>query len=433
MSLFLNLTKSLQFFRPFYFLFLLFLTIPFGGKLIPPLIILLVVSSFFRFNKEAWLQKFVNGKHFYFPLLALFLINIIGFFWSDNISNAFKTLEHLLSFLVFPLILPIYNLSKKQILSLFKVFVFSCFAIALLSFLYFIYISITTNQYIILGEISEGDRQGTVYEYLSKHFIVVNVHRTYFSAYLTISIAFIAYYFKEYSNIFGKNIKWFGGLSLMILFFALICIQSKMALGVFIVIFVFFVRKKVTSNKNRFVIVISVFLLFFITKDIIGDRIKPMVDEIGNIMSPGNDKEKRYAKELQPGSAETRYMLYKSSLQLISQAPMLGYGTGDVKDMLRVQNEKNEFFSISHLNYDPHSQILYMLISYGIVGFFVLIVVFFFPIFAIYKIENYFAVTVLFIILLNCLTESFLIRQEGIVPTALFIAVFSFLNKKTTH
>jgi O-antigen ligase len=336
--------------------------------------------------------------------------------------------------MVLPIIVPLIRLDKGQILGLFKIFTYSCLLILTLSFIDFAIVSLTHDEYIILGEIPAGNRPGSVYEYLSQQFLIVDVHRTYFSLYLIISLSYVLYYFSEYIKLRGRSANWIGYLSLLLIMSGLIVIQSKagwiLAIGM---IFSFILVKSKHKLKSIVILTAVLSLIFIALKPFMEYRLAPLVEEIQAIALPGADREKTFAINLRPGSAEIRYMVYKSSLQLINKSPLLGYGTGDVKDVLRAQNEQNGFKSIAHLNYGPHSQLLDVLLSFGILGALVFLLVFLLPMVDLVRSGNYFATTVLLMILLSSLTESVLSRQEGIIPLALLITVFGKLKEKSNR
>ncbi|MBR9855643.1 MAG: O-antigen ligase family protein [Algicola sp.] len=412
----------------------LFFLLPFGGKIVPPAIILLVLSVLVFSSKRNWMAKIAARKSFYLPLLVFFLLYIVGVLWSSNINSAFKRIEHTMVFMVLPIIVPLIKLDKGQILGLFKIFTYSCLLILTLSFIDFAIVSLTHDEYIILGEIPAGNRPGSVYEYLSQQFLIVDVHRTYFSLYLIISLSYVLYYFSEYIKLRGRSANWIGYLSLLLIMSGLIVIQSKagwiLAIGV---IFSFLLVKSKHKLKSMVILTAVLSLIFIALKPFMEYRLAPLVEEIKAIALPGTDREKSFAINLRPGSAEIRYMVYKSSLQLINKSPLLGYGTGDVKDVLRAQNEQNGFKSIAHLNYGPHSQLLDVLLSFGILGALIFLLVFLLPMVDLVRSGNYFATTVLLMILLSSLTESVLSRQEGIIPLALLITVFGKFKEKSNR
>ncbi len=424
-------TNTAFFKTPVYMLQVLFFLIPFGGKLASIGVLLLIAWSLFCTKKEGWLSRFKRGKPYLFPSLVYFLVLSAGLFLSDSFSSAMNQLVQRSSFLIFPLVIPLYFLNSKQVLLVFRSFVLACLLIVIASLIDFAYVSLTESEYIILGEKIEGNRPGTMYEYLSSHFLIVGVHRTYFSVYLLISILFIAYNFRDYNKLVKIKSKWFGFASLIILVLGLIFLQSKAGLLSLILISIFIlITKSNKSYKSFFLAISTLLVIFFLSRNVIYNRVKPMINEVENIISPGNDSEKQYAKVLRPGSTEVRYMLYKSSYQLIKEAPIVGYGLGDVKDVVKQQNYKNEFLSIAHLNYGPHSQILWTWISSGIIGVFVLIAMFLFPFINGFKNRNYFIMGVILVIFFNCFTESFLSRQDGIILTALFITFFSQMTNE---
>ncbi|RDY59829.1 O-antigen ligase family protein [Flagellimonas nanhaiensis] len=421
----LNIEDSRKIIEPSSILGALFFLLPFGGKIVPPVIILLVLSVLVFSNKRNWMAKIAERKSFYLPLLVFFLLYIVGVLWSSNINSAFERIEHKMVFMVLPIIVPLIKLDKGQILGMFKIFTYSCLLILTLSFIDFAIVSLTHDEYIILGEIPAGNRPGSVYEYMSQQFLIVDVHRTYFSLYLIISLSYVLSYFSDYIKLRGKSANWIGYLSLLLIMSGLIVIQSKtgwiLALGV---IFSFLLVKSKHKLKSTIILTAALTLISIALKPFMEYRLAPLVEEIQNIASPGTDKEKSFAINLRPGSAEIRYMVYKSSLQLIKKSPFLGYGTGDVKDVLRAQNEQNGFKSIAHLNYGPHSQLLDVFLSFGTAGALVFLSVFLLPVVDLLRNSNYFAATVLLMILLSSLIESVLSRQEGIIPLALLITVF---------
>ncbi|MBS9461266.1 O-antigen ligase family protein [Flagellimonas sp. 389] len=416
---------------PTFLLHAIFFLIPFGGKIIPPLIILLVITVLVFCNKGKWVNNFTFAWEYHYPLILLFILYLIGIFWSDNIPNALTRIEHTLSFIIFPLIIPAICLTKGQVLKLFRIFVYGCLVVLLTSFLDFAYVTLTTDEYIILGEIPAGNRPGSVYEYLSQHFLIIGVHRTYFSMYLTVCVSYLLFHFEDYIFIFKRKIKWVGYLSIFIILTGLILVQSKAGWVLSSAIICFFLVVS-RNNWRRSAIFLLIFALISLgsLKSILDYRFKPMMEEIQNILSPGDDGEKNYAKNLRPGSTEIRYMVFKSSFQLIYDSPLFGYGTGDVKDVIKKQNETNGFKSISHLNYGPHSQFLSTLLSFGIFGFLIFLGVFFLPIYDTILRTDFFVLSVLFTIFLNCSTESILSRQEGIVCATLFITIFGILKRQ---
>ena len=413
---------------PYYALCILFVAIPFGGVLPTIGIFLWILSILLFSDKSVWKRNLSEGKYFFIPLLMFFLVHAIGLIWTDNIENGLSKIEHKLSFLIIPLFFPFMSLNKKKIIFLFKLFSISCLSIVIISFFDFLYVTLTAEEYIILGEKPKGNRPGDVYQYLANHFLIVNIHRTYFSVYIVTSILFILFNFQPYIQFQRKEYKFFGTLSLFVMVIAVVCLQSKAGILILLISVIgFLIMNTIKSFKVIIGTILIITASIFFSKKIIHNRLDKFLSEIEYIMSPESDDQKRYTKVLRPGSAEIRYMVYKSSLQLIAKKPFIGYGTGSVKDVLRVQNEENRFTSIAHLNYGPHSQFLAVFLGFGILGIFSFLVLFILPTYKAYKNGEYFVVLTLLAFVLASITESVLNRQEGIIPAALFIAVLSGL------
>nr|WP_299386092.1 O-antigen ligase family protein [Allomuricauda sp.] len=413
---------------PFIALALIFCMIPIGGRLVVLSILLFVAVTLLFGNWNKWKVRFREFLPDNIPILLFFLIYLLGLLISDNTENALSQIEHKSSLVIFPLVLPFLNIQKKHVHECFKIFVLSCFLILIISFLNFLYTTVVIGEYCILGEKPEGNRIGTVYEYLSKHFIVVEIHRSYFSIYLILCLAYICCYFENFNLAIKKTPKW---LAIIIAFFfslSIVFIQAKMAWIILVATGLVLLSWKGTGYRRYLLAIIPLLIVSSIAlKNVVKDRFEPMLHQIENVLSNGDDSEKKFAKELRPGSTETRYMLYKSSFQLIKKKPWLGYGMGDVKDVLRAQNEQNRFKSIAHLNYGPHSQFLYSWLGFGVVGVLIFCVFILSPIWRGFKRSNGFVFVVGCIFGLACVAESFLSRQEGIVPTALILSVIPTL------
>ncbi|UII77598.1 O-antigen ligase family protein [Flagellimonas sp. HMM57] len=418
---------------PFIALSVIFFMLPVGGKALPIAIFLFVLMSLMFGDWSSWKTNFSKVSKIYVPLLLFYSLYIIGFFISDETDSALKQLEHKVSFFLFPFLMPLVKVSDKQRDTLFKLFILGCTMICVVSFLHFFYVSIFLDEYCILGEKPEGNRIGTAIEYLSNHFIVVNVHRTYFSMYLLLAVYYIVFDLLGQPRPRGnKNMKKLimELLALLMLASVIFCVQSKIIVGLLVVSGIVLPIFSPISIRKKIIFILSFLVLTFAFKETLYSRFNNSIQQIKYILSPGKDQNKSFTNQLRPGSTEIRYILYKSAIQLIEEKPIFGYGTGDVKKVLRVQNEKNKFTSIAHLNYGPHSQVLEVLIGSGIIGFLVLLSVFFCPIIEGIRFKNYFMVAFALAIFFCCLIESFLTRQDGIILTSLFISVFASISKK---
>jgi O-antigen ligase len=122
-------------------------------------------------------------------------------------------------------------------------------------------------------------------------------------------------------------------------------------------------------------------------------------------------------------STSTRIRLWKNALQLISMHPLLGVGTGDIKDELKSEYALNNYRYGVDGDLNPHNQYLHTTVMLGLFGLLFLLIFLFMPAFEALKFRNWTYATFLLIIILNAFTESIMEVQKGI----LFIVYFQVL------
>jgi O-antigen ligase len=149
-----------------------------------------------------------------------------------------------------------------------------------------------------------------------------------------------------------------------------------------------------------------------------------MWQEIQTVLAYENTHQANFTEKLRPGSTQIRYMLYKSSFELVRESPVIGYGAGDVKRELSSKLKDNNFTSISHLGYGTHSQFIYEILAHGILGLLIFIVLFIS--FIINNKNSHFETKYGFILILItfCTFESYFNSRAGIIPGILFLNLF---------
>jgi hypothetical protein len=118
-------------------------------------------------------------------------------------------------------------------------------------------------------------------------------------------------------------------------------------------------------------------------------------------------------------SASGRLMIWKLGLDLVKDAPLLGYGTGDAKDVLIDSYQKAGFTYGAERKLNAHNQFLQTVLAVGIPGLLLLLWVF---AEAIRNREPVFIAWML-VFSLNALTESVLETQKGVLFVSVFYAL----------
>ena len=253
----------------------------------------------------------------------------------------------------------------------------------------------------------------------SRH--VLFIHRSYYSFYLIISLAYLLSSNNKL-NFVWMNTSFFKIFSVLVMFSSIVMGQSKAGVisMFFLLGFIFLDYRKMITKKIIIGFGIVSILFFIVFGNTLVSRFRPMINSLTS------DKEINVNA---PGSTGARIQLSKSALQLINKKPLLGYGTGDVKDELKKQNQENGFVGAVKRNYNAHNQFLNSWVALGIVGFLLLLSIFVFPFIDAYKHGNLFSIAFIVILFFNCLPEAWLEQQAGIVSSVLFICLLPFTNK----
>lgn len=119
------------------------------------------------------------------------------------------------------------------------------------------------------------------------------------------------------------------------------------------------VSSLVKSNKKRF--------LLFITVPVLISSLLFLSPVAMNRISQGVDEIRDYNTATQPTSMGVRISMWKNSLFLIKERPLLGYGTGGFAEAYRQQVAGMEGWRGQGVG-DPHNQFLKIMVEQGILG-----------------------------------------------------------------
>lgn len=382
---------------------------PLDSKLLPPLIGVLAIIGIIQFNKVIFLKNISKYKPCYMFFVLFFLWQLVSLIWTNDISKGLKAVEHRGFYIVAPLLFLMYE--KWPTNKLIKVFILSNFLICLYCFAKLIPFFIYEKWYFI----DKTSREGITYQtfrYIAYHsganFISYGVHRLYVSFSLITSLLFLAFYKKIFIN---KTLNYTMAFTFILV---ILLLQSKMSVILFGTLFVYHFIKMFKSSrlKKRIIISVSFILILGIGFYLTRIRFNQFLDQIDVVT------------QSERGSLVERYQYSKCALELIKEAPLFGYGAGDIGNVMKEKLIKYDFtYLINQGSYDPHNEFLKAYISMGIIGF-LLFLGAFISIFYYLKINKntllFFYIGFVFVV---CLIEPFLSRQAGILPTLFFIGL----------
>lgn len=374
-----------------YYLFLLLaFIIPLERKLIPPIIILLFVSSLlngsFKFKKKKGILA----------LALLYVTYVVGLIYSTNFKYGLFDLEVKLSLLLFPLVFFISKIEMKTVAdNILNSFIDGCFVASILSLVsaaiqYYLYSNINSFFY---GELA------------------LYGHSSYMALFLCFSSALI--YIKNIKQ--GNKISFPKKDLFLLALFSLIIFFLVSKTGIISILLIHFGFIGYLIIKNKLYLKGTVALVLISTLLFAGYKAFPEVNNRFNELFSTVFSE---SKELNTTSS-IRTEIWKTSVKILVQHPF-GVGTGDVKDVLveHYMNSGLDYAAEKELN--AHNQFLQIALATGILGLLILLAMIFYPLY--YAIKNRHLIYIVFLglIIINFLTEAMLETLAGVVFFAFF-------------
>lgn len=355
-----------------------------------------------------WKAKWVQLKESRVPFLffGFYLLILIGYFLSENKSEAKFLIEKNFSMLALPLIIisgP--KIKETTILLAAKVFIFACLGISLYSLGSALYLYFYKNE---------------MHFYYKSLEELLNVHSTYFSLYLSFSVLLIAghtYYNWKRLHFTSIITRFFISLFLIYFmyqlaarmpFFSLIILLSILAL------YFFYKKKKLWIG----ILLISAIVL----STIYG-------------LSTLYHTYLRFYYAIYPESWEwkgaqtrnewlNRKVLWGCNLEAIkSSNPVWGTGTGDSWQSVMPCYKRWDYLGYSE-RYNAHNQYIEIMLRMGIIGLSVWLAGLLIPLWLSFKRKHVYYFLFLILFIMGCLTENLIDRQHGVVFYSFFNAVF---------
>jgi O-antigen ligase len=378
----------------FFFLFLL----PSVSKVA---FILLLVWIVFTGGLKTSVTRIKNDKYLLI-LCSYFFLHVIGLIWSANIKYGLNDVTTKLMFLLAPLVLSAIDFTPELFDRIKRSFiissVLSLIILLVISFCYYL---------------RTGQHEEFLYTRLSH-----GGHVTYQTIYLSLSLLFIEE--KIFSE--NKNRTWYF-IAFVFIFFGIQLMSARTSTIVAIltsVAFPIFIhRKNIFSKSNRifYILLLILIPLIFFGYLHFYNRFQQVQNEIEiRTVQPATT-----VQQEEPNSTNIRINLWSNAVQLIRRNPIIGVGTGDIKEELVNMYTENHYQYGIENRISPHNQFLHTGVILGLVGIVLLAVMLFMPIIISVRSKEWIYFFFLGIILLNCMTESFLEREAGI----LFFTVFN--------
>jgi len=415
-----------------HFLLVLLITVlPFGFLWFFIALVGLALITFFTKGSFINFNDNFKGEYRRYTILNIiyYSIFILGLLWASNKQESLHSLQIKISILVIPLFLALFDReyltqNKRKILLF---FVLGVILATIYSLFQAFSLAIQTNE---TGELILKLSPWT--DMQDKGLMeLIRLRTTYFSyAFLSPNKLHVSYY-ALFIN-FAISILW---IELKYFFrnkkYKLLIIYSLVA--IYLSIFIYLLQSRAgllfLSLQILFFIVESFWQLKNHRKTILGIGIFTL---LGLIFILYNSNFKRDFNPTQ--LHDKRVVIWSSSIKLMKEKPILGYGTGNQKQVLKNKlNQVHPELAEEHHNRqynDPHNQFFADTLQLGIMGGFAILAWLIYLISVSFKYKNSLLFYLILNIIVNITFESMFERTYGLTFMLLFISLLIISQKE---
>ena len=353
--------------------------------------------------KKNWIKLSIVSL-WLLPFIQLLLLNKIDEYLGNLITK--------ITLFILPILILIgYQSNKINLAGILKFFIYGSLTATLICV-----INVTVSYFLL------NDLNAIKYTSISLFH-----HPGYFTMYLNFVIGLI--YLNNLKPI--KDLKLPKNSSFVIIsflsFFILIASSrtgwiTNILVHLFFISCIFYSKKISKKTLIYFLVLIIPFSTVIYTNETIQNRFREIIT---------NTFEKDEKKKVR-SSTLVRKKTWSTSLKLVKEKWITGYGTGLSKKVLQEQYKKDGYDYMYKKNYNSHNQYLQVLLDHGIFGFLILAFFTFGMLYASLKQKDFIYALFLAIMILNFMTESVLETQSGVIFFAFFNTIFFFqwFNKK---
>lgn len=388
---------------------------PIFQKILPSIIFLMVLNWIVegRFKK---IPSIFHERHriLTFSFMAIYVFYLMGMLYSKNMNYGFFDLQVKLSIFLFPMIFATIDRNfpiQKLISNVFKSFISGCL----------------TGTLILLGI--------ALYSYLGTHnptyFFYTSfsrfLHPSYLSMYLNLAVSILSYYLIRREQPFPKKIRPL--LFVLAIYFSFVIILLSSKAGIFSLLFLFLIITLYLLIINKQIWKGLLFFFLVLVTISAGYNLFPNIATRFKRAESVLSEQKKSSPETMESNSE-RLVVWRAGIEVIRENPIFGVGTGDVKDALLSEYQKENRLLVYNMRLNAHNQYLQTYIALGIFGVLLLLINLVVPgWFAIRRIHFiYFSFLAVFAS--NLLVESMLEVQAGVIYYAFFNALLFFGWKK---
>ena len=364
---------------------------------------LLVINWIAEGNLKQKINTLRNSKIFW-VLISLFLLHLLGLLYTSNFTYALKDLKIKLPIFFLPIVfITSPSLSVKEFRSILKVLLIT----ALLSSIYGMYYYLRYFQvtFFELREMSQFISHirlsllNTIAAFAAFYLLAKNNWRKF--SYTNLCYLMAGIWLFIFNGIMGARMG-------LVVFFILLLLGS---------IFLVIRHKKIWLAAVLLISMIALPILSYLTLPSIKMRTHEVVYELQSYQLNQDPNGKSIAQ---------RFVYWNIAWDIFKTAPLIGIGTGDVADVFNSYYLAHPNLLQQQYQHRAHNQWLTILLTFGILGLLLFMLVVFYPLFYKRKYLDYFYIVFFIAFSLSMLTEDTLETQAGVTFYALFNCLFLF-------
>jgi O-antigen ligase len=339
-----------------------------------------------RLNASAWL------------MLAIFALHIVGLNFAESIDQGMKEIEIKLSYFIFPLLLFFGFATKRtQKIQIAAAFVLGC--------LLRIPISLA-DAWTLYAE--TGNIKAWSYEMLSEPY-----HPSYMALYQGFSLLLMLCYFYNEQISRGRQIFVLTAMSCTLIYISMLASRAGLISAVFFIVIAGLLFWHSATNRLERIFLTGACLVVLIASSFLLPTTSQRIEAL-NIASVRSQTAETAPAPAKKSSVAMRQISWESAWEVLLHNPM-GVGTGDAEKALVNEYIRRNENSAATKKLNAHNQILQLGVEFGWLGILLLLGLFVFLCRAAYQQKQWIMCAILGVFFLNCLVESMMEVQAGIV------------------
>lgn len=348
---------------------------------------------------------------------SVFLLTLVGIFYSNNTGQAGSMLSRQLAIFLFPLLFALSSLDlKKYLPQLLLFFSVSC-AVTIL-YLYVDAFRIILYNKLPLSAIASDF-------FINHNFSSpIDMHATYLSLYAGLCLLFLIGGWP--AERFGKH-EVLRGIAALILLAGLVQLASRTVFFTTLVCaFIVLPALRFSGAQKKKLLISGGSILVLLT--ILINSLPGLRSRFLDDLRADLGQSKNYTRITEP-----RMQRWKLAAEIIQEKPVFGHGSGDEVDLLKEKYFENKLYKSFLLNLNAHNQYLSMLIRFGAIGLIIfLMAIWYGTRLALREKDTMFLCFMLLMIML-AFSENFLDVNKGIFFYGFFFPLFLFMHQRHPH